>query len=182
MLDDFLPAVARAADWRTRFLMIGRTVDLDVLTPAELADTGRLRTRALTTGVDRGAAALDYFVFPAGLFGELPPFLVGRACFDNWLVWRGRQAGPVIDATRAVSAIHQAHEYAHLAGGKNEAYYGEEAAWNRTLAGGRKHIYTIHDAMRLEAVGQPVVELSQTYSNAPEPPVAAAVWTRAAGS
>lgn len=154
LLDDFLPAVRRAAAVGSRFLMIGRTVDLDVVTAAELADAGRLRAKALAAGAERGAAALDYFVFPAGLFGELPPFLVGRACFDNWLVWRARQLGPVVDATDAVVAAHQRHDYAHLAGGKDEAYYGEEAAWNRRLAGGRSRIYTIHDAShRLTASG-----------------------------
>lgn len=154
LLADFLPAVRRAAATAERFLMVGRTMDLEGVTAAEAADSGRLRSRALAAGVGRGAAALDYFVFPAGLFGEVPPFLVGRACFDNWLVWRGRQEGPVIDATQAVLAIHQTHDYAHLAGGKNEAYYGEEAAWNSALAGGRRHLFTMYDAShRMRADG-----------------------------
>jgi len=146
LLDDFLPAVRRAATVGDRFLMVGRTVDLDGVTPAELGDPARLRGRAAVAGVPRGAAALDYFVFPAGLFGELPPFLVGRAGFDNWLVWRARQEGPVIDASARVLAIHQSHDYAHLAGGMDEAYYGEEASRNSRLVGGRDHVYTIHDA------------------------------------
>ena len=155
LLDDFLPAVRRAAAMAERFLMVGRSVDVEDVTAAEAGNPAQLRSRALAAGVGRGAAALDYFVFPSGLFGELPPFLVGRACFDNWLVWRARQAGPVIDATRAVLAIHQAHDYSHLAGGKSEAYYGEEAAWNSMLAGGRRHLYTIHDAShRMRADGR----------------------------
>ena len=43
-------------------------------------------------------------------------------------------------------AVHQRHDYAHLAGGKEEAYYGEEAARNLELAGGEERLYTIHDA------------------------------------
>ena len=31
-------------------------------------------------------------------------------------------------------------------GGKDEAYYGEEAARNLELAGGKGHLYTLHDA------------------------------------
>ena len=53
-------------------------------------------------GKRRGAAAMDWFVFPAGLFGEVPPFAVGRAGFDNWLVWKARQVGIVVDATHDV--------------------------------------------------------------------------------
>ena len=77
-----------------------------------------------------GRLAIDWFVFPSGLFDPLPPFLVGRAGFDNWMIWKARQLGPVIDATDAVVAIHQPHDYAHLAGGKHQAYYGDEAKQN----------------------------------------------------
>lgn len=160
LLADLSAAVQRAVAVAPRFLMIGRTIELTAVLPPEVADPGRLRARACAEGLPRGAAALDYFVFQAGLFGELPPFLVGRACFDNWLVWRARQEGPVIDASRAVLAIHQSHDYAHLEGGKNEAYYGEEAAWNSALAGGGKHLYTIHDAShRMRADGSIVRNL-----------------------
>lgn len=146
LLDDFLPAVERSAVLGERFLMIGRTVDLPGVTPTELAEPAALRARAEAEGTPRGAAALDYFVFTPGLFGALPPFVVGRAGFDNWLVWRARQEGSVIDASEVVLAVHQSHDYAHLAGGIDEAYYGEEASWNVRAGGGRSRIYTIHDA------------------------------------
>jgi hypothetical protein len=97
-------------------------------------------------GKRRGAAAMDWFVFPAGLFGEVPPFAIGRAGFDNWLVWQARQVGIVVDATHDVRAVHQPHGYGHVDGGMDEAYYGEEAARNLELAGGKGHVYTLHDA------------------------------------
>ena len=90
--------------------------------------------------------SMDWFVFPAGLFGEVPPFAVGRAGFDNWLVWKARQVGIVVDATHDVRAVHQPHGYEHVTGGMDEAYYGEEAARNLELAGGKGHVYTLHDA------------------------------------
>ncbi len=89
---------------------------------------------------------MDWFVFPAGLFGEVPPFAIGRAGFDNWLVWKARQVGVVVDATHDVRAVHQPHGYEHVEGGMDEAYYGEEAARNLELAGGKEHVYTLHDA------------------------------------
>ena len=128
-----------------RFLLVGQTRDLFV-DDSELDDPVRLRQRALREGRLRGPAAIDWFVFPSGLFDPLPPFLVGRAGFDNWMIWKARQLGPVIDATAAVIAIHQPHDYAHLADGKNEAYYGEEAKQNVALGGGKAHTYTLHDA------------------------------------
>ena len=124
ILDDMLPAVELVRAARERFLMIGRTIDLPDVSRAEVGDSAGLRARALAQGVPRGATAIDYFVFTPGLFGVLPPFLVGRAGFDNWLVWRARQEAPVIDASARVCAVHQSHDYGHLDGGKIEAYSG----------------------------------------------------------
>jgi hypothetical protein len=133
LAQDLLAATRTIADLVPRFLIVGQT-----------RENGRLR----------GAAALDYFVFPAELFGDVPPFAIGRACFDNWLVWRARQEGVVVDATRAVEAVHQPHGYDHLEGGKSEVYYGEEAARNLELAGGKSHIFTIHDASHVLVDGR----------------------------
>jgi hypothetical protein len=142
--------VERVAPAFEQFLLVGQSRDLAV-GDEELAAPDALRRRALSAGTARGPTAIDWFVFPAGLFDPMPPFAIGRAAFDNWMIWRARQAGPVIDATAAVVAIHQPHAYGHLGGGKDEAYYGEEAEENRRLAGGRKRIYTLHDAShRLE--------------------------------
>lgn len=145
ILTDDLPKAIEAVNSVTTFLLVGQTRDLAVA-DADLVDAARLRRRALEDGRLRGPAAIDWFVFPDHLFKGLPPFLVGRAAFDNWLIWKARQHGPVIDATDAVTAIHQPHDYSHLSGGKDEAYYGEEAKENVRLAGGRGRIYTLHDA------------------------------------
>ena len=55
-------------------------------------------------------------------------------------------AAPVVDATRAVVAVHQRHDYAHVTGGFEEAHFGGEARRNEELAGGERRIYTIYDA------------------------------------
>jgi len=141
VLFDDLPTAARVVSGPfERFLIVGQSLDVD-----EPVD----RDDALARGRRRGAAALDYFVFPATLYADVPPFAIGRACFDNWLVWRARQDAVVVDATADVVAAHQRHDYAHVAGGKAEAYYGEEAARNLHLAGGKSHLYTLHDASRV---------------------------------
>lgn len=123
--EDLLTAVRAVSGQTGRFLVVGQTEE---------------------DGKRRGAAAMDWFVFTGGLFGDVPPFAIGRACFDNWLVWKARQVAVVVDATHDVHAVHQPHDYAHVAGGKEAAYYGEEAARNLELAGGKSHLYTLHDA------------------------------------
>lgn len=122
---DVLVAARAVSEQAERFLLVGQTVE---------------------DGIRRGAAAMDWFVFTPGLFDPLPPFAIGRACFDNWLVWKARQVGIVVDATEDVRAIHQPHGYEHVEGGMNEAYYGEEARRNLELAGGKSRLYTLHDA------------------------------------
>jgi hypothetical protein len=137
LYDDVPEAAAHVRRHYDRFLLVGQTLDVDE--PRDRAD-------ALARGRRRGAAALDWFVFPAGLYTDVPPFAIGRAGFDNWLVWRARQDAVVVDATADVVAAHQRHDYAHVDGGKDEAYYGEEAARNLELAGGKSRLYTLHDA------------------------------------
>ena len=122
---DLLEAARAVSGQAEQFLLVGQTEE---------------------NGKRRGAAAMDWFVFPAGLFGDVPPFAIGRAGFDNWLVWKARQVGIVVDAAQDVRAIHQPHGYEHVAGGMDEAYYGEEAARNLELAGGKSRLYTLHDA------------------------------------
>jgi len=130
---DLLDAVRAVSEHGQRFLVVGQTEE---------------------AGRRRGAAAMDWFVFPAGLFGDMPPFAIGRACFDNWLVWKARQVGIVVDATHDVRAIHQPHGYGHVDGGIDEAYYGEEAARNLELAGGKSRLYTLHDASHVVRHGK----------------------------
>jgi hypothetical protein len=103
----------------------------------------------------RGAGGIDYIVFPKGSFPDLPPFALGRANFDNWLVWDARRRGlPVVDLTETVPAIHQQHDYDHVDGGRAEAYFGAEAHTNYDLAGGRLRLFNIDDAThRLTADG-----------------------------
>ncbi len=145
LYDDLPQAASRVAEQVDRFLVVGQTVDVD--------EAGT-RAQALTYGSRRGAAALDYFVFTAGLYTDVPPFAIGRACFDNWLVWRAQQDAIVVDATADVVSAHQRHDYAHVDGGKQEAYYGEEAARNLELAGGKSRLYTLHDASHVLRSGR----------------------------
>jgi hypothetical protein len=126
--DDLLVATRSVSEQARTFLVVGQSFE---------------------DGKGRGAAAMDWFVFTRGLFGQVPPFAIGRACFDNWLIWKARQEAIVVDATHDVRALHQAHGYGHVAGGMTEAYYGVEAARNLELAGGKSHLYTLHDASHL---------------------------------
>jgi hypothetical protein len=104
----------------------------------------RLRAAVARDGELAIPGAIDYFVFSRGLFGTLPPFAVGRIEWDQWLLFHARARGaPLIDATAAVLAVHQNHDYAHLTAAPR-ADVEREIDRNRELA--LFHRLTMRDA------------------------------------
>jgi hypothetical protein len=154
LTDDFLHAVERVRAAYPRFLMVGRRWDTPITAPIDFSDSGwgeKARNFALSSNAQRDEWWIDYFVFARGLWGrDLPPFAVGRARWDNWMVWKALDLKlPVVDASRAIVAVHQNHDYKHLPQGKGGVWEGEEAQRNLKLAGGRYHQRTIADANML---------------------------------
>lgn len=154
LLDDLLPALAAVST--PRFLLFGQRWDLDVREGLDFEDPEwqkRLLADMRVRGKLHGHTGVDFYVFPAGLFGEIPPFALGRYWYDTWLIWKARSLRvPVIDATPVITSIHQNHERTYSSLGKspvgaNDDYvHGVEAQRNEELAGGRAHRYTLRDA------------------------------------
>ncbi|MFV2044042.1 MAG: hypothetical protein ACC700_12510 [Anaerolineales bacterium] len=148
LLDDFLPAVRRSADRFDRFMMVGQRWDLDL--DSELTfESGwahAMLEQLETRGMLHPPAGSDYFVFPRGQFGRLPPFALGRAGWDNWMIFNARRlVVPVIDATQSITVVHQNHDYRHLEGGEPH-YRHPESYKNVELGGGPETVFTLADA------------------------------------
>ena len=151
LTEDFRVAVARVAASRAKFLMVGRRWDVNI---GEAQDFGRedwqerLVKLAMRGGRQRGPEWIDYFVFRRGLYsGNMPAMVIGRVHWDNWLVWKAQDEGcAVVDASAAVVAAHQNHDYGYHPWGKRGVWNDEEAGNNYRLAGGWKHLRTIADA------------------------------------
>ncbi len=143
LLPDLVEAARRVREQAEAFLLIGRRWDLDVREPLDF-DTGwdeRLRQRALSQGRLHPPAGSDYFVFPRELFQDIPPFAIGRAGWDNWMIYHARKQGwAVVDGTPDVMIVHQDHDYAHLGGAPH--YDHEESHTNIELARGSRGNYT----------------------------------------
>jgi hypothetical protein len=156
---DFMRAVEKVSRWTQRFLMVGECWNLDLA--ESLAFDGpmweeNLKASVRQRGKRRGPFSIDYFVFPRGLYQQLPPFALGRPRFDQWLIWKARHSGAaVVDATPVVTAVHQNHDYSHVSGGlPPHIFPGEEGTRNEKLAGGLWHCYGIEEAThRLLASG-----------------------------
>jgi tetratricopeptide (TPR) repeat protein/2-polyprenyl-3-methyl-5-hydroxy-6-metoxy-1,4-benzoquinol methylase/predicted O-methyltransferase YrrM len=148
LLDDFIMAVEQVRQaGHESFLMVGQRWDLDI--DRELAfETGdwasQLRADVRRRGKLQAPDGIDYFVYMRDLWRHIPPFALGRTVWDNWLVAEAiRLDAVVIDATPCVTAIHQDHDYGHIAGGKEQAWKGAEAKRNLELAGGYGNIRSV---------------------------------------
>lgn len=155
LLDDFVPAFRDITSWNSRALIVGRRFDLSYSEPLVFTTLWeqRLRTIACNRGVCHTNAGLDYFGFPRGSWGSLPPFAIGRGLWDNWLLYRARSLGmSVVDATERINAIHQNHGYTHHPEGEAGVWQGLEAKRNWDLGGGLRNAYTLADATHLLTV------------------------------
>jgi hypothetical protein len=123
-------------------LCVGQCVNADVRGDLDGWDAGIARGATL-----RGPGGIDYLAYVPSVFAEVPAFSLGRAYYDNWLIWHAYRARvPIVDLTEVLRAIHQNHDYGHVAGGRPESYEGVDARRNLALAGGRLHLFNIDDA------------------------------------
>ena len=153
---DFCAALARVHGAHRRFLMVGRRWDTDIAEPLDFADAEWERgaeALAHERGAQQPGWSIDYFAFPRGLYAEMPALVIGRVWWDHWLVWKAREQGAeVVDASEAVTAIHQNHGYGYHPQGARGVWSDEQAAENYRLAGGRWHLQTIDDATHILGV------------------------------
>jgi hypothetical protein len=139
---DLTAAIGKIA--MDRFLAVGMRTDVDI---AGRLDAHAIRARARTSGRLHEPTGIDYFLFPRGLIGAMPPFPVGRVLWDNWMIHHARMANiPVIDLTPSVMVVHQNHDYAHVKGGAETVWRGVEAQRNWELVGPDFLPLTIADA------------------------------------
>jgi hypothetical protein len=155
----FQDIVAATRNVAGNFLMVSSRFNVSITDPLAFGPDWQrdLRARALDEARMYPAGGSDFFLYPRGLFGAVPPFAIGRGYWDNWLMFRARQSGAkLINATDVVVALHQDHDYAHMAGVSASAVNGdfpmhatEETERNLILAGGHGSLYTVYDATEI---------------------------------
>lgn len=154
LLQDFRQALERLLPWGNTFLMTGRRWDVDIRGALDFHRCDwrtEVRDLAFRMGRQRPAQFIDYFAFRKGLFNQrIPEFVIGRAGWDNWVLWYARSSGAaVVDASSVVCAVHQNHDYGHHPDGKKGVYEGEEAQQNLALLEGHRKFRTLENATHL---------------------------------
>jgi len=148
LLPDFLESAKAIQGQAKEFLVVGQRWDLqvDALMDFSVGWQQRLQDECRQNGKLHKATGSDYFIFPRDCFTSIPDFAIGRAGWDNWMLYEARQRGwKLIDATAVIRVIHQNHDYSHLPGGKPH-YHLPETDENVRLAGGKRHIFMLADA------------------------------------
>jgi hypothetical protein len=147
LLQEFQDSIAVIHQQIAQFLAVTHRWEIDLRKNLDFAADGPARLELLPPGVPGHHTAIDAFVFTRDVYSEVPPLAIGRAWFDQWLIKDALLRGiPVVDVTKVARAIHQNHDYAHIAGGQRGAYGGEEARRNLEIYGGEPHAFTLLNA------------------------------------
>ncbi|MBV6400385.1 MAG: hypothetical protein CNIPEHKO_00670 [Anaerolineales bacterium] len=157
LMDDFIEAAKRVKSEKSKFVLLSQRWDLDVTQPLEFTNDwqDKLRSMAYAVGSLHRPAGSDFFLFPKSCYQDVPNFTIGRAGWDNWMIYKARKEGwAVIDCTPSVMIVHQNHDYSHLPEGKSHHEHPETNE-NIRLAGGQANVrYTILDATHQLADGK----------------------------
>lgn len=146
-LPELLDVLKIVAKKKEQFLAVGQRWNLDLKEPFDFTKgwDERLRRLTLAEGRLHGQTGSDYFIYPRDCFQEIPDFAVGRAGWDNWMIFKARwEHWAVVDISPSVMVVHQKHDYGHLPGGVRH-YRLPETDKNVQLGGGRRTIFTLKD-------------------------------------
>ena len=108
-----------------------------------------------------GPAGLDYFIFRKDSL-NLPPFLIGRPCWDNWLLWFCYNNNfMIISLTNSLKILHQNHDFNHVKKSNKGKVIGPEWDHNVRVAGGYGNLENLrchtHHMNNFEIIPKPIL-------------------------
>jgi hypothetical protein len=149
LMPDFIEVAKQVIKLKDKFVLLSQRWDIDITAPLEFAAgwERQLESTVRTQGQLHRPAGSDFFLIPKSCYQDIPDFAIGRAGWDNWMIYKARkEKWPVIDCTPSILIVHQNHDYSHLPGGKSHHEHADTNE-NIRLAGGQAPIrYTILDS------------------------------------
>lgn len=130
------------------FLMVGQRFDIEITEMIDFSEGWQKRLLTLNEKIGKlhRPSGSDYFIFPRSCFVDVPDLVIGRAGWDNWMIYEARQRGwKTINCTPSLPLLHQNHDYSHLPGGQIHRRLPESNE-NVMAAGGNLHIFPLTDA------------------------------------
>ena len=148
LLSNFVSSAKFVGETLKQFLIVSQRWDLDIESPLTepTAPSLDFEEKVKKDGLRHPRGGSDIFIFPRECYENIPELVVGRAGWDNWMIYHARcQHWGVVDASSSMTVIHQSHDYRHLPGGKPH-YRHPETEENIRLGGGKLTIFTLDDA------------------------------------
>ncbi len=149
LMSDFVACARQAARLKDKFVALSQRWDLDITAPLDFSGAWEreLRAKVGAQGSLHRPTGSDFFLFPKSCYQEIPDFTIGRAGWDNWMIYKARRENwAAIDCTPSLTIVHQNHDYSHLPNAKPH-YDHPETNENIRLAGGAANTrYRILDA------------------------------------
>jgi hypothetical protein len=136
------------------FVLLGQRYDLDVTDEIDFSIDweASLLAAVRARGKLHPLGGSDYFIFPKHMFTKIPNFAIGRAGWDNWMIYHALSEGwMVVDITPSLMAVHQNHSYSHLESERGHQRHPETQE-NLELAGGMRKMFSLLD-VKYQMVG-----------------------------
>jgi len=157
LMPDFVEAAKQSGALRDKFVLLSQRWDYDITSPLDFGEgwISRLVESVRKQDQLHRPMGSDFFLFPKSCYADIPAFIIGRAGWDNWMIYKAHiEKWPVMDCTPSVMIVHQNHDYSHLPGGRPH-YDHPDTNENIRLAGGRAATrYTILDSTHCLADGK----------------------------
>ena len=138
-----------ASALQRKFVLMSQRWDYDIASSIDFLEgwDSQLRESVRKQNQLHRPAGSDFFLFPKTCYQDIPNFTIGRAGWDNWMIYKARKENwAVIDCTPSLMIVHQNHDYSHLPNAKPH-YDHPDTNENIRLAGGQANIrYTILDS------------------------------------
>lgn len=145
LFDDFSNAI-NILERRKKFFGVGMRYNVGLTELIEFEDKKDFQNKFLKHIKIDTYTGSDYFVFNKNQIKNIPSFLIGRTCWDNWLMYyASKNKLNLIDCTSDVFCVHQKHDYSHIKTSKINHYKGIERDYNFKQLGGLDKIYDIRD-------------------------------------
>jgi hypothetical protein len=157
LMPNFVDAARRSRMLRDKYVLLSQRWDYEIARPIDFVDgwVPQLKEDVRKQNQLHRPAGSDFFLFPKSCYKDIPDFTIGRAGWDNWMIYEARKENwAVIDCTPSIMIVHQNHNYSHLPDGKSH-YEHPDTNENIRLAGGQANIrYTILDSTHQLANGK----------------------------
>ena len=145
LFSDFSKAVINLKKNKNYF-GVGRRYDIEIKNFIEFNNLENLQSDLINNCEIDSYTGSDYFIFKNKSIKQIPNFLIGRTCWDNWLIYNAFKNNlNLVDCSNDISCIHQKHDYSHIKTNTKSHYKGLEREKNLRELGGYDKIYDIRD-------------------------------------